>query len=149
MFIIETYIVSTHLRRKPGRLPNISLDRITLKNIKSPSLPRSTMELAVQLFCIPVEGTKSESKERFASKLESNIREDRTFLMRLETWSCNHNCDDIMGTSGRWCLHLHLVVGVPRVRGLPLYRAARDVPVVRAIAVLKIFAMLTKKNQII
>ena len=52
--------------------------------------------------------------------------------------------DDILGTSGRWCLHLHLVVGVPEVRGLPLYCAARDVPVVRAIAVLKIFAMLTK-----
>ena len=137
MFIIETYIVSTHLRRKPGRLPNISNE----SHLKSPSLPRSTMELAVQLFCIPVEGTKSESKERFASKLESNIREDRTFLMRLETWSCNHNCDDIMGTSGRWCLHLHLVVGVPCVRGLPLYRAARDVPVVRTIAVLKIFAI--------
>ena len=136
MFIIETYIVSTHLRWKPGQLPNISNE----SHLKSPSLPRSTMELAVQLFCIPVEGTKSESKERFASKLESNIREDRTFLMRLETWSCNHNCDDIMGTSGRWCLHLHLVVGVPCVRGLPLYRAARDVPVVRAIAVLKIFA---------
>ena len=48
--------------------------------------------------------------------------------------------DDIMS----WCLHLHLVVGVPSVRGLPLYCAARDVPVVRAIAVLKIFAMLTK-----
>ena len=27
------------------------------------------------------------------------------------------------------------------MRGLPLYRAARDVPVVRAIAVLKIFAI--------
>ena len=93
MFIIETYIVSTHLRWKPGQLPNISNE----SHLKSPSLPRSTMELAVQLFCIPVEGTKSESKERFASKLESNIREDRTFLMRLETWSCNDECDDIMG----------------------------------------------------
>ena len=50
-------------------------------------LPRSTIELAVQLFCIPVEGIKSESKERFASKLESKILDERTFLMRLETWS--------------------------------------------------------------
>ena len=74
--------IDTYLRRKYFHL-------ITYENNKSHSLPRSTMELAVQLFCIPVEGTKSESKERFASKLESNIREDRTFLMRLETWSCN------------------------------------------------------------
>ena len=45
------------------------------------------MELAVQLFCIPVEGMKSDSKDRFASKLGSKIREERTFLMRFETWS--------------------------------------------------------------
>ena len=51
------------------------------------------MELAVQLFCIPVAElalaeAKSDSKERLAaSKLESKILEDRTFLMRFETWS--------------------------------------------------------------
>ena len=42
------------------------------------------MELAVQLFCIPPArddpGAKSDSNE-----LESNILEERTFLMRLDT----------------------------------------------------------------
>ena len=54
---------------------------------KGISLPRSAIELAVQLFCIPVDGRKSESKDRLESTLESKILEERTSLMRLETWS--------------------------------------------------------------
>ena len=97
-----------------------------------PHSPRSAIELAVQLFCIPVDGTKSAGSE-------SKMREDRTvcrtcdqnreLMSRMALW---HN-DDSDGDVHHGLLFASIFV----VRRLPLDRSTFDVPVVSPLGVLE------------
>ena len=106
-----------------------------------PHLPRSAIELAVQLFCIPVEGRKSESNDRLESKLESKILEERTSLMRLDTWSWNEiiiKVSDILTQTD---------LTVLRVWRMSLNSPTCNVPVVRPLTVLKHFISNLSSNN--
>ena len=96
-----------------------------------PLLPRSAIELAVQLFCIPVDGRKSDSNDRLVSKLESKILEERTSLMRLDTWSW------IKIDSGARSILTKTDLTVLWFRRMSLDSPTCDVPVVGSLTVLK------------